>query len=159
MNRKLTIPPELEGEYTVRVIDMPDCSPGFILYDDDDHANIYLNARYNRESNANTADHELAHILNDDFHNTDDIRTVETRADGHFVPSKPIPNLIRARDLIPKSLPPLGKVDLTKNACIVSSKTDEVHRFPRPLSPHQAAVLFRAITDLDAILFSDRYDY
>ena len=35
--------------------------------------------------------------------------------------------IYRAVDEGPKSgLPPVGKVDLTKNACIVSSKTDEV---------------------------------
>lgn len=74
------IPPELEGEYTVRVMDLPASTPGFVTYDEDDHANIYLNAHYNRETNRHTADHEFTHILNDDIHNLYDIRTVESRA-------------------------------------------------------------------------------
>ena len=75
-----TIPPELEGEYTVRVMDMPVSTPGFVTYDEDDHANIYLNARYSREKNRRTAAHELTHVLHDDIHNADPIQVIESRA-------------------------------------------------------------------------------
>lgn len=139
MNQKMTIPPELEGEYTIRVTDMPLTSPGFVMYDDEDHANVYLNARYNQETNENTADHEMIHIINDDIHNADDIRTVEARADARTAKLKSIPTLKKARDLIPpRPAAPKRKIDL---------------------SPRQAAVIFNAISDLDRFIFSDRPFY
>ena len=36
---------------------------------------------------------------------------------------------------------------------------DSPKRHPAILTPHQAAVLCRAISDIDAFLFSDRYDF
>lgn len=137
MNQKMTIPPELEGEYTIRVMDMPLTSPGFVMYDDDDHANIYLNAHYNHESNEETADHEMTHIINDDIHNDDDIRTIESRADGITANLKSIPHLIKASDLLP---PPPSKPKF------------------KP-SPRQLAALRNCISELDTFLFDDRYEY
>ena len=173
MKRKMTtIPPEFEGEYTVRIVDMPVASPGLVLFDDDDHANVYLNARYNRETNENTADHELIHLLNDDIHNDDDIRTVEARADGLPAPLKSLPHLIKASDLLPhtKSHPPLGRPQCPENSpvdCFQRGRagrpfvapaplgSDEAPRSPAPISPHQAAVLLHAVNDLDDWLFRD----
>lgn len=153
MKRKMTtIPPEFEGEYTVRIVDMPVASPGFVLFDDDDHANVYLNARYNRETNENTADHELIHILNDDIHNSDDIRTVEARADGHTANTTPLPRLMKARDLLPQSQ------KLPRRSEEVARRVDRAPRPPVPISPHQAVVLLRAISDLDDWLFNPHYD-
>lgn len=156
----IKLPPELEGEYTIRVVDMPECSTGFVLYDDDDHANIFLNARYTRESNLDTADHELTHILNDDFHNDDDIRTVEARANAKCSgePCSPhalssIPNLMKASDLLPRQTLP------DRNDEIPAKPGIGVRRSPAILSPHQAAVLIRALSDLDAWLFREQYDY
>ena len=89
MNR---LPSELEGEVTIRVVDdMPVTSPGFVIYDETGHYNVYLNGRYNHESNMQTADHELRHILNDDFFNDDDIHTVESRASRHWQSSPRVP--------------------------------------------------------------------
>ena len=141
MKPKKMIPPELEGEYTIRVMDMPLTPPGFVMYDDDDHANVYLNARYNRETNKNTADHEMIHVINDDIHNDDSIEVVEARADGKAAKLKSIPCLMKARDLMPKPKP---------------------QPVPKPrvqLSPHQAAVLFRAISNLDSLFFDTKYDF
>lgn len=143
MTMKMTIPPELEGEYTIRVTDMPLTSPGFVMYDDEDHANVYLNARYNRETNENTADHEMIHIINDDIHNTDDIRIVEARADARTAKLKSIPRLMKARDLLPKPKPKPQPVPKTRTM----------------LAPHQAAVLLRAISDLDSLFFDSKYDF
>lgn len=160
MNQKMTIPPELEGEYTIRVMDMPLTSPGFVMYDDDDHANIYLNARYNRETNEGTADHELTHVVNDDIHNDDPIEVIEARADGLPIPLKSIPRLMRARDLIPPS-PSLP--DQKKETPVPPPTEEDASSVPirRPsLSPHQATVLLHAISDLDAWFFRDnQYDY
>ena len=149
MNQKMTIPPELEGEYTIRVMDMPLTSPGFVMYDDDDHANVYLNARYNRETNEGTADHELTHIVNDDIHNDDPIEVVEARADGLPAPLKSIPRLMKARDLLPQ----------TTNVAAASPPPRSQSHSPVPISHHQAAVLFRAINDLDAWFFKEQYDF
>ena len=158
MKRKTTtIPPEFEGEYTIRVMDMPLTSPGFVMYDDDDHANVYLNARYNRETNEGTADHEMIHVINDDIHNDDPIEVIEARADGLPSLLKSIPHLMRASDLLPPSqslpqaaTPPVhGKV----------AERGEVGRGRSPISPHQATVLLRAINNLDVWFFKEQYDF
>ena len=159
MNR---LPSELEGEVTIRVVDdMPIASPGFVIYDETGHCNVYLNGRYNHESNMQTADHELRHILNDDFFNSDPIEVIESRADGHATPRR-MPKLFKASGLLKsntKNLPPVGKVGRPKIG------SDEVSSSPVPpypisrsapkLSPHQTAVLLRAISDLDDWLFRD----
>lgn len=153
----IDLPPELEGEYTVRVIDMPTASPGFVICDEDNHYNVYLNARYTRESNANTALHELTHAINDDFHNADPIQTVESRAASHSS-HKPLSPLIRASDL-PKAFPSAAGAVQGKVAA-PTALTDEVAspRSPVPLTPHQTHVLLRCLRDLDACFFSDPYE-
>ena len=157
-----SLPSELEGEVTIRVVDdMPIASPGFVIYDETGHCNVYLNGRYNHESNMQTADHELRHILNDDFFNDDDIHTVESRADAHATGFHRLPRLFKASDLLPPSQslpqaaePPVqGKVP-PKGAEEVVLHSPILHPAPQ-LSPHQAAVLLRAISDLDDWLFRD----
>ena len=96
------IPPELEGEYLIRIVDMPEFMNGMVKYDEDDFANVYINARLNIEGRRKAADHELTHVINDDLHNDDPIEVIEARAD--------------------KKPSPLGKVDRPK------VETDEVHR-------------------------------
>lgn len=141
----IVIPHELMGEYTVRVMDLPVATPGFVICDETDHMNIYLNSRYSYDAQKEAAGHELTHIINDDFHNSDDIRTVEARAGsvgacpGAPMPLSSIPTLKKARDLIPQPpAAPKRKIDL---------------------SPRQAAVIFSAISDLDRFIFSDRPFY
>lgn len=135
----IQIPHELEGEYIIRVMDMPECLNGMVKYDEDDFANIYVNAKLNTRARQRAADHELTHIINDDIHNADDIRTVESRADARTAKLKSIPTLKKARDLIPQPpAAPKRKIDL---------------------SPRQAAVIFSAISDLDRFIFSDRPFY
>ena len=159
MNR---LPSELEGEVTIRVVDdMPVASPGFVIYDETGHCNVYLNGRYNHESNMQTADHELRHILNDDFFNSDPIEVIESRADAHATGSRRLPKLFKASELLQPSqslpqaaTPPVqGKVP-AKQAEEVVPPSPIPHPAPQ-LSPHQAAVLFRAISDLDDWLFRD----
>lgn len=77
MKRTLT---EIEGEYIIRVMDLPTCSKGFVVYDDNDFANVYINARYSHSTQAKAIKHEIDHIIHDDIHNQDDIRTIESRA-------------------------------------------------------------------------------
>lgn len=77
MKRTLT---EIEGEYIIRVMDLPICSKGFVVYDDNDFANVYINARYSHSTQTKAIKHEIDHIIHDDIHNQDDIRTIEARA-------------------------------------------------------------------------------
>lgn len=158
------LPTELEGEVTIRIVDgMPVASPGFVVYDETGHYNVYLNGRYNHESNMQTADHELRHILNDDFFNDNDIRTVESRADAHATRPHSLPKLFKARDLLPPSpsLPQAAPPPVQGKVAADLPLTDEVvppSPIPHPvphLSPRQAAVLLRAISDLDDWLFRD----
>jgi len=153
------IPPELEGEYIVRIVDMPEFMNGMVKYDGDDFANIYVNAHLNEESRRKAADHELTHVVNDDLHNDDPIEVIEARADGLPTPLKSIPRLMRARDLISPS-PSLP--DQKKETPVPPLTEEGASSVPirRPsLSPHQATVLFRAINDLDAWFFKEQYDF
>lgn len=125
----MMIPTELEGEYLVRVVDLPDGSRGFVLYDDDDFANVYVNAHLNDVMQHMASDHEMKHIINDDIHNDDDIRVIEARADKRDKLMKAIPSLKKARDLMPKEEPKRKMIKLT---------------------PHQIAVLKRCIQELDS---------
>lgn len=128
------IPPELEGEYIIRILDMPEFARGFVKCDSDGFANIYINAKLNDVGKQIAADHEMTHVINDDFYNDDDIRTIEARADGRSVINKTIPKLMKARDLIPKQ-PPKAKTN------------------PEPLNRHQIAILSRCISELDSCFY------
>ena len=135
---KRRIPIEFEGEYAIRVMDMPLGAKGCIIYDDDDFANIYLNARYSREANVASADHEIVHMLEDDIHNTDDIRAAEARAGSRAAKPASIPALFRARDLLPPQAP--------EPAAPAKPAPD--------LSPYQARVLASALSELDRFVFA-----
>ena len=146
----IQIPPELEGEYIIRVMDMPECLNGMVKYDEDDYANIYVNAKLNAEARQKAADHELTHVINDDIHNSDPIKVIESRADAHATP-RHLPKLFKASDLLPSAQLPHRSGEVAER-----SEIDRAHRPPAPhLSPHQSAVLLHAISDLDDWLFRD----
>ena len=132
---------------TVRLIDMPVSVGGRISECPDGHIDIYINARHSEAGRRRDLEHELEHWRNDDLHNDLDIRAVEGRH------ARQLPPLIRASDLLPQSLPPVGKVAQPK------AVTEEVPRYL--LSPYQRCVLASALSDLDRFLFSDSilYDY
>lgn len=132
---------------TVRLIDMPVSVGGRISECPDGHIDIYINARHSEAGRRRDLEHELDHWRNDDLHNDLDIRAVEGRH------AKPLPLLIRASDLLPKSLPRVGKAAQPKDV------TEEDPRYL--LSPYQRRVLASALSDLDRFLFSDSilYDY
>ena len=133
MTMRKMIPPELEGEYLIRVMDLPDGSRGFVVYDDDDFANVYVNARLNNVLQHKTADHEIDHISNDDIHSNEDIRAIEARVAGFDRKLRAIPRLMKARDLMPPK-PPRKNVKL---------------------SPRQIEALKRCIVSLDTAYFRD----
>ena len=141
-------------DYTVRLVDdLPASVGGFISASPDGHLNIYLNARHSREGQRRAYGHELRHAEHDDLHSTEPLEVIEARADGVDPRLKAIPKLLRARDLLPQSLPPMGKVARPQ------AVTDEVPA-PRPLTPYQARVLANCITELDRCFFNvPTYDY
>ena len=177
---------KLPDDYTVRLLDLPvDCG-GMVSMSPDGHYSIFLNARLSHAMQQKKFKHEIAHITNDDFNNSDDIRTIEARADGLPAPSKSLPPLMRARDLLPPphSLPLQGhRTPGKQSRGLFSARwgrqsrgmvapaplgSDEVASplpqspVPRPpasLSPRQAAVLLHAVNDLDALLFNPDCDF
>jgi hypothetical protein len=146
MTTMIQIPPELEGEYIIRVMDMPECLNGMVKYDENNLANVYINAKLNAEARQKAADHELTHVINDDIHNSDPIEVIESRADAHATPRHRLPPLFKARDLLQQT-PPLAAESTPPRSQTNSTASQ--------LSPRQAAVLLRAISDLDDWLFRD----
>ena len=124
-------------EYAVRVVDMPVSVGGFVTESPDGFLNIYINARHTSAKQHKSFRHELTHGENDDLHSDEPLAVIEARADGADVRLKAIPHLMRARDL----LPPPPKPE------------------PPKLTPHQLAVIRRALADLDNFCLSGDYNY
>lgn len=141
----------IPDDCTVRMVDLPvDCG-GMVSISPDGNFNIYLNARLDCATQRKKFLHELRHILNDDFNNSDDIYTVESRADAHATPRHRLPKLFKASDLLPYAQLPNRSGEVAER-----SEVDRTPRSTAPqLSPHQAAVLLRAISDLDDWFFRD----
>ena len=139
---------KLPDNSIVRLIDLPPGIGGAVMEDENGFSSIYINARHGHYAQLDDLGHEIAHIINDDFHNDDPIDVIEARADGLPAPLRSIPNLVKARDLV--KVPPEGAI-LPPH----SSTTHHAH-----ISTHQAAVLIHAISDIDAWFFrDDQYDY
>lgn len=124
-------------EYAVRLLDLPEGVGGFVTESPDGFLNIYINARHGWTGQRKSLRHELRHAEHDDLHSSEPLAVIEARADGADVRLKAIPHLMRARDL----LPPPPKPE------------------PPKLTPHQLAVIRRALADLDDITMSEVYDY
>lgn len=124
-------------EYAVRVMDLPVSVGGFVTESPDGFLNIYINARHTSAKQRRSFDHELTHGENDDLHSQEPLAVIEARADGADVRLKAIPHLMRARDLLPP--PPKSE--------------------PPKLTPHQLAVIRRALADLDNFCLSGDYNY
>ena len=140
-------------DYAVRLLDMPEGVGGFIKESPDGFLNIYINALHSWKGQRRSCRHELRHAEHDDLHSAEPLEVIEARADGVDPRLKAIPKLLRARDLLPQSLPPMGKVARPQ------AVTDEVPA-PRPLTPYQARVLANCITELDRCFFNaPTYDY
>ena len=69
----------IDGEYCVRVVDMPPCAKACVTFDENDYATIFINARLSHEQRIKEFRHELRHILRDDIHNNRSIRAIERR--------------------------------------------------------------------------------
>ena len=119
---------------TVRLTDLPIECGGMVSLSPDGHYNIYINARLDHVTQQKKLQHEITHIINDDFNSPDPIEVIEARADGRSVIHKTLPKLMKARDLIPKQ-PPKAKPK------------------PEPLNRQQIAILSRCISELDSCFY------
>lgn len=134
---------------TIRLVDLPPGIGGAVMEDEDGYLSIYINSRHGYYAQLDDLDHELAHIENDDLHNNDPIEVIESRADTHATSRHRLPRLFKASDLLQQT-PPVAAASTPPR-----SQTNP----PAPqLSPHQAAVLLRAVNDLDDWLFNPHYD-
>ena len=66
-----------DEDYTVRLIDMEVTVPGICVLDAEGYANIYINAKLNRERQLEALRHELEHLEDDDHYNDRPIWEVE----------------------------------------------------------------------------------
>ena len=141
---------KLPDDAIVRLIDLPPGIGGAVMEDEDGYLSIYVNARHGHYAQLDDLDHEIAHIENDDLHNDDPIEVIESRADARATPRHRLPRLFKASDLLQK----------TPNVAAASTPPrSQTNPSALQLSPHQAAVLLRAISDLDDWLFRDtNYD-
>ena len=152
---------EIPDNAIIRLIDLPPGIGGAVMEDENGTYNVYINSRHGHYAQLDDLDHELSHIEYDDLHNNDPIEVIESRADAHATPRHSLPPLFKASDLLlpspslPQTAPPpvQGKVPQKGAEEVVP-----LSPIPHPasqLSPHQAAVLLRAISDLDDWLFRD----
>ena len=106
---------DLEGEYAIRLVDMPPHAHGIVVYDDEGFANVYINAHLTAAQQKDAADHELDHIAHDDINSDEDIRAVEARDSGEKpgIPASLLPYVMRAADLLPPEPdpPPFRRVN------------------------------------------------
>lgn len=64
-------------DYVIRVIPLPKRINGFVTYDDEARANIYINENISDELKLEAFNHELRHVWLNDAFREDDIRSVE----------------------------------------------------------------------------------
>lgn len=65
-------------DYYVRYIDLPCCAKGVSVMDREGYYNIYINSHLSYCEQVNALNHEMAHLLRNDFEKTDEsITTVE----------------------------------------------------------------------------------
>ena len=62
--------------------DLPVAVKGFVVTDENGDPTIVLNAPHNRETNIETYQHELAHILGNDLYRPESADDIEVRARG-----------------------------------------------------------------------------
>lgn len=140
---------KIPDDAIVRLIDLPPGIGGAVMEDEDGYISIYVNSRHGYYAQLDDLDHELAHIENDDLHNDDPIEVIEARADANAT-SHRLPPVFKAIDLLPPQNP-------------VAAAPEPPRPEPNPtatLSPHQTAVLLRAISDLDDWIAQDTpYDF
>ena len=66
-----------DGDYCVRLVDLPPKTKGMTVIDEAGFANIYVNSRLSAEQRRRVIQHEIGHVERDDAHNQANIRQVE----------------------------------------------------------------------------------
>lgn len=61
----------------IRVLDLPTITKGFVREDFDGDYNVYINAKFNEETQAVTLKHELKHIIRRDLDNDWPLAVIE----------------------------------------------------------------------------------
>ena len=67
----------IDGEYAVRLLNLPGDVSGVVRLSEDGFANIYINDQLSPQAKRMAFDHEARHIENDDFYNSESIRDIE----------------------------------------------------------------------------------
>lgn len=65
------------GDYIVRLVDLPGTIYGCTRLGADGFANIYINAKLSPEARKKAFQHEIRHIERDDFYNNKPIQEIE----------------------------------------------------------------------------------
>jgi len=61
----------------IRYLPLPHTVKGLTVQDEEGNYNVYLNARLSYESHTETLQHEIKHILNNDFQNFLHVKDIE----------------------------------------------------------------------------------
>lgn len=67
----------IDGEFTVRMINLPGDIHGAVRLSEDGFANIYINDQLAPEAKRKAFEHEVKHIDNNDFYNGKPIQEIE----------------------------------------------------------------------------------
>ena len=67
----------IEGEYAVRMVNLPGDVRGVVRLSEDGFANIYINDSLSPDARRKAFDHERKHIESDDFYNSKPLRDIE----------------------------------------------------------------------------------
>jgi hypothetical protein len=67
----------IDGEFIVRMINLPGDIHGAVRLSEDGFANIYINDQLAPDARRRAFDHEMKHIINGDFYNGKPIQEVE----------------------------------------------------------------------------------
>ena len=90
----------MSDDVVIRLMDLPHAVKGAVSYSPDGTANVYINARLNREQQCKELEHELMHVDNDDVLNDDSIETIEMRASNgkaKLIPIYTLDKLVQMR--------------------------------------------------------------
>ena len=69
-------------EVIIRLLDLPYETKGFTAVDSNGDYNLYLNARYNHETQRTAYDHEMGHVDGEHFYRDSDVTQDELEAEN-----------------------------------------------------------------------------
>lgn len=69
-------------DFYVRLVDLPPSVSGAVCPNEDGTFSIYINAKNTLKKQLETLDHEIRHIINDDFYSDLPIEVIESKQKG-----------------------------------------------------------------------------